>query len=107
MQRTRREDFRWVSAMDFQSSFKRRQSRLTIGSAERQKNLLLDSWRLWREARPYCWRLAALFSLGLLGTPLALLTPVPVKIAVDSVIGSRPFPPPPYPFLPSRSHSSP
>jgi ATP-binding cassette, subfamily B, bacterial len=92
--------------MDFQSSFKRRQSRLTIGSADRQKNLILNSWRLWREARPYCWRLAALFSLGLLGTPLALLTPVPVKIAVDSVIGSRPLPPLLEPLLPSAVKGS-
>jgi ATP-binding cassette subfamily B protein len=79
--------------MDFQSSFRSRQSRLTLGSADRQKNLIRNSWRLWREARPYCWHLGALFSLGLLGTPLALLTPVPVKIALDSVIGSRPLPP--------------
>src|SRR4029453_13566255 len=105
MQRTRREDFRCVSAMDFQSSFKSRQSRLTLGKADRQKNLILDSWRLWREARPYCWHLAALFSLGLLGTPLALLTPVPVKIAVDSVIGSPPFTPLLPPLFASRLDS--
>src|SRR5207245_5554890 len=30
--------------------------------------------------------------LGLLAPPLALLTPLPLKIAVDSVIGSRPLP---------------
>jgi len=93
--------------MDFQSSFKSRQSRLTLGSADRQKNLILNSWRLWREARPYCWRLAALFSLGLLGTPLALLTPVPVKIAVDSVIGSRPLPPLLEPLVPAAVKGSP
>jgi len=49
-------------------------------------------WRLFQEVRPYSWHLAALFSLGLLGTPLALLTPMPLKIAVDSVIGSHRLP---------------
>ncbi len=50
------------------------------------------SWRLYQEVRPYSWHLAGLFSLGLLGTPLALLTPMPLKIAVDSVIGSHRLP---------------
>src|SRR5205823_14471230 len=50
------------------------------------------TWRLYQEVRPYSWLLAALFSLGLLGTPLALLTPMPLKIAVDSVIGSHRLP---------------
>ena len=38
------------------------------------------SWRLYQEVRPYCWRLAALFLVGLLGAPLSLLTPVPLKM---------------------------
>ena len=50
------------------------------------------SWRLYQEVRPYCWHLAALFLVGLLGAPLSLLTPVPLKIAVDSVIGTHPLP---------------
>jgi ATP-binding cassette subfamily B protein len=50
------------------------------------------SWRLYQEVRPYCWHLAALFSVGLLGAPLSLLTPMPLKIAVDSVIGTHPLP---------------
>ena len=50
------------------------------------------SWRLYQEVRPYNWHLAALFSVGLLGAPLALLTPMPLKIAVDSVIGTHPLP---------------
>ena len=48
--------------------------------------------RLARQARP-CWlHVGALFVLGLLSTPLALLAPLPLKIAVDSVVGSRPLP---------------
>jgi len=50
------------------------------------------AWRLYQEVRPYYWHLGALFSVGLLGAPLALLTPMPLKIAVDSIIGTQPLP---------------
>ena len=43
-----------------------------------------------REARPYWSHLIALLFLNLLAAPLALLTPLPLKIAVDSVIGAQP-----------------
>ncbi len=53
-------------------------------------------WRVYRrvlsEARAYWPHLAGLLLLSLLSTPLALLHPVPLAIAVDSVIGSRPLP---------------
>src|SRR5436305_9235306 len=49
-------------------------------------------WRLWLEMRPYSGHLAVLFLVSLLGAPLALLVPLPLKIAVDNVIGSRPLP---------------
>src|SRR5881628_2531022 len=38
-------------------------------------------------------RIGSLLLLDLLSSPLALLTPLPLKIAVDSVIGSHPLPP--------------
>ena len=57
------------------------------------------TWRLWQEMRPYSTHVAALFLLSLLGTPLALLTPLPLKIVVDSVIGQHPLPK----FLPVTS----
>src|SRR5919109_5077960 len=50
------------------------------------------TWRLCREMRPYLWQLAALFALSLLATPFALLLPMPLKLAVDHVIGARPLP---------------
>ncbi len=50
-------------------------------------------WRLFQQVKPYWRHLTAIFLLGLLAPPLALLTPLPLKIAVDSVIGSRPLPP--------------
>src|SRR5216117_4566876 len=49
--------------------------------------------RLLRQARPYWLHLAVLFGIGLLASPIALLNPVPLKIVVDSVLGSRPLPP--------------
>ena len=48
--------------------------------------------RLLLEARP-CWRhIAGLFALSLLGAPLTLLNPLPLKIVVDSVLGPRELP---------------
>jgi ATP-binding cassette, subfamily B, bacterial len=49
-------------------------------------------WRIWQEVRPYWRHLAGLFALGLLAPPLALLTPLPLKIAVDSVLDHQPLP---------------
>jgi ATP-binding cassette subfamily B protein len=48
--------------------------------------------RLFLELRPYCRHLGGLLLVSLLSTPLSLLTPLPLKIAVDSVIGSHPLP---------------
>ena len=43
--------------------------------------------RVLRVARPWWGRLIGLMLLSLLGTPLALLLPVPLKVVVDSVLG--------------------
>ena len=48
--------------------------------------------RLLRQARPYWLHIMGILLLDLLSTPLALLTPLPLKIAVDSVLGSQPVP---------------
>src|SRR5881398_3310391 len=48
--------------------------------------------RLLRQARPYWLHLAALFGIGLLASPLALLDPVPLRIVFDSVLSSHPLP---------------
>ena len=48
--------------------------------------------RVLSEARPFWWQIAVIFVLSLLATPLALLGPVPIKIAVDSVLGDKPLP---------------
>ncbi len=48
--------------------------------------------RVYQEAQPHRRRIVAIFAVSLLGTPLALLSPVALKIAVDSVIGTEPLP---------------
>src|SRR5262249_50719542 len=45
-----------------------------------------------RQARPYWSHIGGIFLISLLSSPLALLTPLPLKIAVDSVVGSHPLP---------------
>lgn len=49
--------------------------------------------RLLQLARPYWPHLFGVFCVDLVATPLALLGPIPLKIAVDTVIGSAPLPP--------------
>lgn len=49
--------------------------------------------RLAAEVRPYTGQTVVIFLVDLLGTPLLLLAPVPLKIAVDSVLGGKPLPP--------------
>jgi ATP-binding cassette, subfamily B, bacterial len=48
--------------------------------------------RLFEQARPYWMHLLLIFFLSLLSLPLALLTPLPLKIAVDYVLGNKPLP---------------
>lgn len=48
--------------------------------------------RILRDAKPYWLSIFATFLVSLLATPLALLHPVPLQLAVDSVIGSEPLP---------------
>jgi ATP-binding cassette subfamily B protein len=48
--------------------------------------------RLLGQVKSYWPHIGALLALSLLATPLALLSPLPLKIAVDSVIGSEPLP---------------
>ncbi len=48
--------------------------------------------RLLYQAQPYWPHTVSIFLISLLATPLALLNPLPLKIAVDSVLGSEPIP---------------
>src|SRR5262249_50438071 len=61
---------------------------------------------LLAEGRPYWLPISGKLMLNFLVTPLALLTPVPLKIAVDSVIGAEPLPSFLRPLIPeSIAHS--
>ena len=48
--------------------------------------------RIVRQVRPYWPHIGVLLLLSLFATPFALLMPLPLKIVVDSVIGSEPVP---------------
>ena len=67
----------------------------------RENRDLILYGRLFRWARAYWPHLVGLFLLSLLATPLALLVPLPLKIALDSGLGSRPLPHVIRPFVPA------
>jgi ATP-binding cassette subfamily B protein len=48
--------------------------------------------RLLWQARPYWPHLGGVFLVDLVATPLALLGPIPLKIAVDTILGAQPLP---------------
>ena len=59
--------------------------------------------RLVAELRPYWRGIAGILLLSFAATPLSLLTPLPLKIAVDTVIGSQPVPDFLAPLLPDAA----
>jgi ATP-binding cassette subfamily B protein len=62
--------------------------------------------RLARELRPYWLRILGLLAVSMLATPLALLTPVPLKIVIDSVLGTQPLSPALETILPTGSDTA-
>ena len=48
--------------------------------------------RVVRQARPYWLNIIGIFLLNLAAAPLALLTPIPLKIVVDNAFGKQPMP---------------
>jgi ATP-binding cassette subfamily B protein len=60
-------------------------------SGKRYKDWVLVR-RLLTESRRYWPHLTCILLLSMLSIPMGLLTPLPVKIAVDSVLGSHPVP---------------
>jgi len=62
--------------------------------------------RLLRQLVPYRRQLGLCFFVDALRMPLALLIPLPLKLAVDSVAGSRPLPPMLRDLLPSGMRTS-
>ena len=48
--------------------------------------------RLLSELRPYMLSILFVFAISLTAIPLALVSPLPIKLIVDNVIGTRPLP---------------
>src|SRR6266700_1793191 len=48
--------------------------------------------RAFEDLRPYLWPLVVLLVISLLAVPIALIFPLPIKLLVDSVLGSQPLP---------------
>jgi ATP-binding cassette subfamily B protein len=62
--------------------------------------------RLLDTAKPYWLHLTGIFAISLLAAPLALLTPLPLKIAVDNVLAGQPLPGTLTAMLPETATSS-
>ena len=58
---------------------------------QRDRSMFLK--RLLELARPSYPHLVGIFLLGAISVPISMLMPLPLKIAVDSVIGNQPLPP--------------
>jgi ATP-binding cassette, subfamily B, bacterial len=48
--------------------------------------------RLLEYPRPFWLHISGVFLLSLLSAPLALMNPLPLKLVVDSLVGSQPVP---------------
>src|SRR5436853_438880 len=48
--------------------------------------------RAFEDLRPYLWPLVVLLIVSLLAIPMTLVFPLPIKLLVDSVLGSQPLP---------------
>jgi len=48
--------------------------------------------RAFEDLRPYLWPIVALLVISLLAVPITLIFPLPIKLLVDSVLGSQPLP---------------
>jgi len=71
-------------------------------SRKQVRDIALYRWLLG-ELRPYWRGIAGVVVLSFAATPLSLLAPLPLKIAVDTVIGSQPIPDGLAPLLPAAA----
>ena len=71
-------------------------------SGKQVRDIALYRWLLG-ELRPYWRGIAGVVVLSFAATPLSLLAPLPLKIAVDTVIGSQPIPDGLAPLLPAAA----
>src|SRR2546427_8400599 len=48
--------------------------------------------RAFEDLRPYLWPIVVLLVISLIAVPITLIFPLPIKLLVDSVLGSQPLP---------------
>src|SRR5437879_5369689 len=48
--------------------------------------------RAFEDLRPYLWPIVVLLIISLTAVPITLIVPLPIKLLVDSVLGSQPLP---------------
>src|SRR5881296_3362372 len=48
--------------------------------------------RAFEDLRPYLWPIVVLLMISLTAVPITLIFPLPIKLLVDSVLGSQPLP---------------
>jgi len=48
--------------------------------------------RAFEDLRPYLWPIVVLLVISLIAVPITLIVPLPIKLLVDSVLGSQPLP---------------
>src|SRR5438477_4896367 len=48
--------------------------------------------RAFEDLRPYLWPIVVLLIISLIAVPITLIFPLPIKLLVDSVLGSQPLP---------------
>ncbi|WP_269523506.1 ABC transporter ATP-binding protein [Coraliomargarita parva] len=65
---------------------------MTSEPKEKKRSDLEICFRVLKEVKPYRWGLAGFLFVSLLAAPIALLTPLPLKIAIDSGLGETPLP---------------
>ena len=46
----------------------------------------------FEDLRPFFWPILLILALSLVAVPITLVTPLPVKILIDNVLGSQPLP---------------
>jgi ATP-binding cassette, subfamily B, bacterial len=74
-------------------------------SSDRQYSDLTLYRRLLLQSRSYWLHICGIFLLSTLQTPLGLLTPLPLKLVVDNVLGGQPVPPYLASWLPAEFRS--
>ena len=62
------------------------------GMPDKKRSDIAILKRLLQQARPYWTHISGIFLLDLLATPLALLSPLALKLVVDNVLGNEPLP---------------